>query len=339
RAHHPLSQGFTFFYGHYNGNIDYFTHYRDGELDWHRDFEPSWDAGYSTDLIADEAAEFIRAETRERRPFFLYVPFNAPHAPLQAPERWLRHYRDIADEKRRTNAAMITAMDDGIGRILTALDRAGIRRNTLVWFFSDNGAGPGNNSPLRGGKGSLYEGGIRVPAAVRWPDGFEGDRKITARMSYVDVFPTLREAAGLKSQPDNALDGRSALPVLQGEDGGSPGEFYSFYQRYTAESLALIDGDWKLVRNGPPILGSDPADAPPEGVRGTPLSEARIELFHLGQDPLEKTNLAAKHPERVREMLDKLRRFRSLRPAGGVPPMTAPPPQGWKAPKEWRMRD
>ncbi|MEZ5367470.1 MAG: sulfatase-like hydrolase/transferase, partial [Bryobacterales bacterium] len=177
--YHPLRQGFTFFYGHYNGNIDYFTHMRDGELDWHRGFDSSYDEGYSTDLIADEAVRFIEEQAGGESPFFLYVPFNAPHAPLQVPAKWLDDYASIGDKDRRTYAAMVAAMDAGVGRILEALDRTGVTNDTLVWFFSDNGGpGTGDNTPLRAGKGTVYEGGVRVAAALRWPGKVRAGGKV-----------------------------------------------------------------------------------------------------------------------------------------------------------------
>lgn len=340
KRYHPLRQGFTSYYGHYNGNIDYFTHFREGELDWHRGFEPSFDEGYSTDLIADEAARFIGESTAEE-PFFLYVAFNAPHAPMQVPPKWLDAYADISDETRRTNAAMIACLDAGIGRILDALDKAGEAENTLVWFMSDNGAGPGSNHPLRAGKGTMYEGGIRVPAAVRWPGKIEPERKIDAMLTYLDVWPTLRAAAEMEAnqRPGRPLDGVNALDLLLGKVSDVERQpFYSYYERYAAESLAVIDGEWKLVRNGPPILGVNPADAPPPGTHKAARETLQVELFNLSTDPLEQEDVSQEHPEIVERLLAQLEEFRRLRPEGGVPPMTAPFPPGWKAPKQWEMK-
>ena len=341
QRYHPLRQGFTLFYGHYNGNIDYLTHYREGELDWHRGFESSYDEGYSTDLIADEAVRFIESQDGDA-PFFLYVPFNAPHTPLQVPPKWLDAYADIADEDKRTYAGMVTAMDAAVGRILEALDDQGVADDTLVWFTSDNGGTRyGSNGPLRGGKGTLYEGGIRVAAAVRWPAGVEGGgRKVRGMLTYLDVWPTLARVAGLEEEVDRLLplDGLDVLDVLRGEAEAPNRPFLSYFERYQGEMLAVIDDGWKLVRQGPPILGPNPADQPPAGMK-LRRDALTVELFHLAQDPYEKTDLASQEPERVERMLERLREFRALRPDGGVPPMTAPPPGGWKAPTEWRMTE
>ena len=340
--YHPLRQGFTFFYGHYNGNIDYYTHHREGQLDWHRGFEASHDEGYSTDLIADEAVRFIERQAGEESPFFLYVPFNAPHSPLQVPERWLDDYASIENENRRTYAAMVAAMDAGIGRILGALERTGATNDTLVWFFSDNGGpGTGDNTPLRAGKGTVYEGGIRVAAALRWPGQVEAGGKVTEPLAYIDVWPTLARLAGLDPTggPGKPLDGVDAWDAIQGRESAPARPLCSYFERYQGESLALIEHPWKLVRNGPPILGANPADAPPAGMSRPKMQELRVELFRLDRDPGERNDLSAEHPERVQAMLAKLKQFRALRPKGGVPPMTAPPSPGWKAPHEWTMTE
>jgi arylsulfatase A-like enzyme len=232
-------------------------------------------------------------------------------------------------------------MDAGIGRILEALDQSGAATNTLVWFMSDNGAGPGSNRPLRGGKGTLYEGGIRVPAVVRWPGKIQSGGKINAILTYLDVWPTLQAAAGMETiqGPGRPLDGVNVLDVLLGKAKAAERKpFYSYYERYAAESLAVIDGDWKLVRQGPPILGTNPADVPPQGTPGTRREPLRLELFELSSDPLEKADVSREHPAIFERLLAQLEKFRRLRPNGGVPPMTAPPPPGWKAPKQWEMK-
>ncbi len=344
RRFHPLNQGFTSFVGHFNGNIDYYTHHREGELDWHRGFEPNHDEGYSTDLIADEAVRFIDAHGREG-PFFLYVPFNAPHTPLQVPDRWLESFARVEDERRRTYMAMVAAMDAAIGRILEALDRNGAAESTLVWFASDNGGQAlADNSPLRGGKGTVYEGGTRVAAAIRWPDGLEGGgRRVTGMVRYIDVWPTLQRLAGMREPagPGEPLDGEDVWPVISGQRPSGPSEFFSYFEHYNREQLALIDGDWKIVRRGPAILGANAADAPPESLpaRQRVPQPLEVQLFNLAKDPLERVDLAAREPDRVRQMLTRLREFRAMRPDGGVPPMTAPTPDGWKAPREWQMAE
>ena len=340
--YHPLRQGFTFFYGHYNGNIDYYSHHREGQLDWHRGFDASHDEGYSTDLIADEAVRFIEGQSGSESPFFVYVPFNAPHSPLQVPTKWLDDYASVGNENRRTYMAMVAAMDAGIGRILGAVDRIGATNDTLVWFFSDNGGpGMGDNTPLRAGKGTVYEGGIRVAAALRWPGEIDTGGLIAQPLAYIDVWPTLARLAGLEpgGGPGKPLDGVDVWDAIQGAEPVPARPLFSYFERYQGESLAVVEYPWKLVRNGPPILGANPDDAPPAGMRAPKMQELQIELFRLDRDPGEKTDLSADHPDRVKAMLAKLKEFRAHRSRGGVPPMTAPPPPGWEAPPEWRMTE
>ena len=341
RRFHPLNQGFTSFVGHFNGNIDYFTHHREGELDWHRGFGPNHDEGYSTDLIATEAVRFIDRHA-DGGPFFLYVPFNAPHTPLQVPDEWLSPFAGVEDERRRVYMAMVAAMDDAIGRILHALSRNNVEEDTLVWFASDNGGQAlADNTPLRAGKGTVYEGGTRVAAAVRWPAGLpQAGTKAEALISYIDVWPTLRRVAGLGAQgsPGEKLDGEDMFDAIAGNDAPRDRRFFSYYERYGDEQLAVIDGAWKLVRRGPPILGENPADAPPPGHSVRPAAEnPTVELFNLEDDPWEKVDLASRETGRAAELLELVRGFRALREDGGVPPMTAPPPPGWSAPAAWQM--
>ncbi len=175
RSYHPLNRGFTYFYGHYNGYIDYFSHKREGELDFHKGFQACYDDGYLTRLCEEQAIRFIE-KTPSDEPFFLYLPFSAPHAPLQAEEEDLKLYgfdknkemlptkgfpysdKGGGNTKRQTHAAMVTALDRSIGNILDALEKKGVRDNTLVVFFSDNGGEiriTSDNSPLSDGKHSV----------------------------------------------------------------------------------------------------------------------------------------------------------------------------------------
>ena len=168
----PLANGFTHFYGHYNGAIDYFTHERDGEIDWHHDDRTVREDGYSTDLIGAAASRFVR-DAPVGQPWLLYVPFNAPHGPFQAREEDLKKYPQL-DGDRRAFAAMVDSMDQAIGRILGSVESRPDAANTLVLFFSDNGGIPrvgSSNAPYRGAKLTAYEGGTRVCAAMRWPAG------------------------------------------------------------------------------------------------------------------------------------------------------------------------
>ena len=332
--YHPLRRGFTEFVGHYNGAIDYFTHEREGELDWHRDYESNHDEGYTTDLIADAAVAFIHQHAKGGSPFLCYVPFNAPHSPLQAKGGDLSEYEHLANaepqfgtgtkdpafygargrgkSKRQTLAAMILCMDQGIGRILDALESNQISQNTLVWFFSDNGGvEPGDNRPLRGAKGTVFEGGTRVSAAVRWPGRIPAGARIDVPLAYIDIFPTSMRIAGVDSHGGKPLDGADVLDVLTGERTEMPRNLFCYIGQHgeADEQLSLICPSWKLVVTGPRITD----DSISRGERDT-------FLFRIGADPLETTNVAAEHPEVVDRMWDSLRAFRSQQPPDAVAP-------------------
>jgi arylsulfatase B len=328
KAHLPMSHGFTHQYGPYTSGIDYFKLQRDGVHDFHRNQATVRDSGYYTDLLSDEAVRIIDRHEGDS-PFFLYLPYGAPHTPLQAPVKEIERYKHLPNT-RATYLAMITVVDQGLGRILDALDRRKLAGNTLVVFHSDNG-GPvragGNNGPLKGGKGSLHEGGIRVLAAARWPGRIPAGSVCEAPCHYIDVMPTLLEAAGAPVAEDRKLDGESVLALWQG---GLPAKergegFFSYYETRSQkpEQLAIIRGGWKLIRQGPPILS------------GARVAGADFELYHLDEDVGETNNLAAVHPERVEELLKELVAFRRLRPEGGVPPMIEPVPAGWKPLPDW----
>src|SRR5664279_2270085 len=216
RAYLPTSREFEHQYGHYCGAIDYFTHMRDGGFDWHRDDQVCRDEGYSTHLIAREAERLLREQPADK-PFFLYVPFNAVHAPHEVPEKYCAPYANLP-EPRRTYAGMVAAMDEAIGQILAALDARGLRTNTLIFFSSDNGGpNPGrvtSNGPLRAGKGTVYEGGTRVCACVAWQGRIQAGTAIAQPLHMVDWYPTFVNLAGASLDQKLALDGRDILSVL-----------------------------------------------------------------------------------------------------------------------------
>ena len=340
--YHPLRRGFSEFLGHYNGAIDYFTHEREGELDWHTNYEPNHDKGYSTDLIADAAVRFISKRAGADAPFFCYVPFNAPHSPFQAKPEDAKPYENLPPvpgkwegeperrrDSRRILGGMIAALDRGVGRILKAVDESGERDNTLVLFFSDNGGvrGIGSNGPLREGKATSFEGGIRVPAALRWPGRVEGGRKVTSPLAYVDVLPTVMRILGIKDHGGKPLDGVDAWDVLTGATQDLKREIYSYTgaQGEATEQISHADHDWKLVVTGPNVADTKADDAKRERF-----------LFRIVEDPFEKINLAKKHPGVVKRMYQKVKAFRELQPADGVPPY-AEGREGFVAPKEWLM--
>jgi arylsulfatase B len=341
---YPLNRGFTGFYGHLNGAINYFTHEREGELDWHRQFESCYDEGYSTDLLAAEAVRFIQ-QSSDEAPFFLYLPFNAPHSPLQAKQADLERYahlegrrrhprgdgaRGYGQNDRQTLAAMVSALDTGIGQILDALEQAGIAGNTIVWFTSDNGGQPllgSDNTPLRGGKTTVYEGGIRVAASLCWPGGLPGGRRIETPLAYIDVLPTLLGLAGITERPAKNLDGRDMAAVLRGTETPPQRELYSYIAQENdgQEHLAVRTGEWKLVYNGPGVRQWTPGPG-----------AGQVELFRIDEDPLEQNNLADDRPGIVRDLMTRLQKFRALRPEDGIPPY-AVGREGFIAPPEWKI--
>ena len=300
----PLEHGFTRFVGCYNGAIDYFTHEREGETDWHHDRKTIVEEGYSTDLIADEAVRFIR-ESPADAPWLLYVPFTAPHSPQQAKQEDLRKYAHLKQRQRRTHAAMVDSMDQAIGRILTAVESRVDADNTLILFFSDNGGIPrsgSSNAPYRGAKLTVYEGGTRVCAAIRWPaGGLSGGTEFDGRIGYIDVLPTMLAAAAIPL-PGN-LDGINVLPALRGEQTLPERPWFSYMHQSGKANAAVHQGDWKLVAHG-------------DAFADEPGSELVLELYNLAADPSETRDVSAEHPELVGQLQTLLREFGTYQRAG-----------------------
>jgi arylsulfatase A-like enzyme len=320
----PTRRGFDYQYGHYNGAIDYFSHMRDGGHDWHEDDEVSRDEGYSTGLLGEAAAKFIAAKAG-RQPFFLYVPFNAVHSPHQAPNEYLKRYAHLK-RPRRQYAAMLTAMDDAVGKIVEAVEKAGARNNTLFIFSSDNGGPrPGrvtDNGKFRAGKGTLYEGGVRVAAFATWDGQLQAGATIKEPIHIVDWYPTLLKLcnATYEQEQQLALDGLDIWPTLT-EGKRSPHEAILIN---TAPSTgALRMGDWKLVVKS----GEDNSDGGPVRKFGN----ASVELFQLSVDPYEKTNVAKDHPDKAKQLQDKLDELAKQ----AVPPKSKPKPRDFMSPKVW----
>lgn len=280
-AYLPTRRGFEDYYGVLGNPGSYFR--PRGFIDARVSPDPQPVRGegfYTTDAFATRAAEWI--EEHRERPWFLYLPFNAVHTPHEAPERYLRRFERIGDPRRRAFAALLSALDDAVGKVLEKIRALDLERNTLVFFISDNGAPPhreGANGPLRGGKHTTWEGGIRVPFLVQWrgrlPEGRTEDRPV----SQIDVLPTFVAAAGGAVDPAWNLDGANLLPFLTGENPGRPHETLCW----------RIDGAW-AVRHGDfkLVMG--------RGGEGEP------ELFDLAKDPGEARDLAAVQPERVKEL-------------------------------------
>jgi arylsulfatase A-like enzyme len=320
-AYLPTRRGFDRQYGHYNGALDYFTHERDGGLDWHRDDRPlREDPGYTTDLIGAEAVRLIRGHDAAK-PLFLYVPFNAPHSPFQAPQPYLDRYAHLQPKNRAILAAMVACMDDAIGGIVKAVDERGWRERTLIVFHSDNGGvnGPSDNGPLRGAKDTLYEGGVRVVALANWPGTLPAGGKVRAPMHVVDMFPTLLGLAGGSTKGSKPLDGVDVWPAITKGAKRPSDEILINSNPFHG---AIRVGDWKLVKNG--------------DVRNNQTTRPAtdtFELFNLVEDPYEKTDLAGKHPEKVADLRQRLKRYEDEAVKANIPPNR--PPEGFKSPAIW----
>ncbi len=322
----PTRRGFDFQYGHYNGALDYYTHIRDGGFDRHKNDTVCRDEGDRTHLLAREASRFV-GEQAGKKPFFLYVPFNAVHAPHQVPEKYMAPYTNLKGERRKY-AGMLAAMDEAVGQIVEAVETAGVRKNTLFIFSSDNGGPqPGNvtdNGKYRAGKGTLYEGGVRVTAFATWDGRLKAGSTITEPLHMVDWFPTLVKLCGAKAEQKLALDGLDAWPTLTQ---GKPSPHDAILLNTTPNVGALRAGDWKLVvRNG---------NDDPDGGVAKNAGAKTVELFNLKDDPYEKTNLAEKQPEKLKELQAKLAAFAKQ----AVPPKTKPKPKDFVTPKVWGEKD
>lgn len=284
----PRQRGFDYHYGAVLGEIDYFTHSAHDVLDWQRDNKPVREEGYVTQLLGADAVKLI-GEHDGTAPLFLYLAFTAPHAPYQAPPEYLERYRSIADETRRAYAGQIACMDDEIGKVLAALERKKLRENTLIVFHGDNGGTrdasmtgeskvktvPCDNGPLKAGKGTLYEGGTRVPALANWP-GHIVAGEVKSLIHVVDMLPTLAQLAGASTAKCKPLDGRDVWPAIAE---GKPSGRTELVYNVEPFRGAVREGDWKLVWSN--------------------LLPSKLELYNLAADPNEQTNLAGQQPQKV----------------------------------------
>jgi arylsulfatase A-like enzyme len=290
----PRQRGFDYQYGPLIGEIDYFTHEQHGVVDWYRNNKPVKEEGYSTTLLGNDAVKLINAHDPSV-PLYLYLAFNAPHTPYQAPPEYLDRYKEIADPSRRAYAAMITALDEQVGRVIEALESRKIRDKTLIVFQSDNGgtrnkmfAGEGDmskitipcdNGPYRDGKGSLYEGGTRVVSFASWPGHIPAGSTVEGMMHVVDMYPTLAGLAGAQLGKNKPLDGMDMWPTISA---GKPSPRTELVYNVEAFRAGIREGDWKLVWR-------------------TPLPSA-VELYNIPQDPSEKSDVAAQNLEKVAEL-------------------------------------
>ncbi len=297
---HPLHRGFTEFFGFLPGAHSYLKSEDATRGPIYRGRQKVEIEGYLTDVLAKEASAFI--DRHKKGPFFLYLAFNAVHTPLEAPEALVKKFPHVKDPNRRTYLAMVEALDNAVGTVLGQLRASGVEENTLVFFFSDNG-GPAfkkfapnasSNTPLRGGKGDTWEGGIRVPFLVQWKGKLPAGVKYDHPVIQMDITATALAVGGVAIKPDWKLDGVNLLPHLTGAKKEPP--HAALYWRF-GEQMAIRKGDWKLVR---PDYSPD---MPWGKVAERPM------LFNLAQDIGEATDLAARHPERVAELQQEWSRW------------------------------
>lgn len=297
-AFHPMKRGFNEFFGMLGGGHRYFpeeltikeTNMAKNEADSYRlwilrNYEPVRTTNYLTDEFSDEAVSFIGRN--KDKPFFLYLAYNAPHAPLEAPEKYLKRFPGIKDSRRQTYAAMVSAVDDGVGRVLAELRKDGLEDRTLVVYLSDNG-GPtqdnaSNNAPLRGAKGSPWEGGWRVPFAMQWPGHLPKGMTYDEPVLSLDIFATIAALADTSTDPARPLDGINLMPYLTGQKTSPPHDTI-YLRMFDKGAFAVRSGDNKLV---------------------IPSHAGGAELFDVVQDITESKNLAGSKPEVLAELEKK----------------------------------
>ena len=331
---HPTARGFQEFVGFQGGWNPYYRY----RLDRNGSIEYGDKNQYLTDVFSDAAVDFI--ERNQRSPFFLQLAYNAPHFPLEAPDAIARKYTEMGFSLGVSLLyAMIEVMDAGIGRIADTLDDLGLADNTILMFTSDNGPALGDwngfsqrrfNYNFNGGKGNTYEGGIRVPMILRWPEGLPADIRGDAMAHFTDWFPTLLNLAGVATPADRPIDGVDITPALRGESDGSYPQRCWQWNRYTPLgecNAAIRDGDWKLLRPLIPeamqVSAEDTAldhaikyypehfldiIREPEPPRTVPEPPAPL-LFNIAEDPFERDDLADQQPGRVAAMERELERW------------------------------
>ena len=289
---HPCRRGFDRFHGFLGDMMDdYYTHLRHDNNYMRRDFDTIVPRGHATELFTEWSVEFLRAQAQSSSPFFLYLAYNAPHTPIQPPEEWVARVREREPDispQRAKYIALVEHMDAGIGRVLDTLEETGQLSNTLVIYTSDNGGDMkvgAHNGQLRGQKGDMYEGGIRVPACAMWPGHIPEGHVTEQAAMLMDVFPTACEVADVPLTHE--IEGRSIWQTLQGEKQDFSERVLYWLrregnQRFLGQCQRAVRlGDIKLLHNSP----FEP-----------------LELYNLATDPLETTNVARTEAELFREM-------------------------------------
>ncbi len=320
-SNHPLNRGFDEFFGHLGGGHSYFpenlviedSYFSGDEIlipaedgigkpkkgsaemasyrTWiMRDHEPVKTSKYLTEEFSDEAVEFV--ERNKKEPFFLFLSYNAPHTPLQATQKYLDRFPNIENKKRKTYAAMVSAVDDGVGQVLDKLKELKLEENTIIVFLSDNG-GPeskngSNNGILREGKGSCYEGGFRVPFAMQWKGVLESG-VYDFPVSSLDILGTIAGLANVKIDKEKPLDGVNLIPYLQGKKKGAPHQNI-FLRKFDGDLHTVRDGDLKLV---------------------VKWKGSKKELYNLKNDIGETNNIANQHPDEVERLHKILKEWES----------------------------
>ena len=309
----PTDRGFDVFRGFLGDMMDdYYTHRRHGINYMRRQTEEIDPEGHATELFTRWSCEYVRDRQGQAEPFFLYLAYNAPHTPIQPPPEWVEKVKQreagISDA-RAALVALIEHMDSGIGQVLACLEETGQADRTLVFFTSDNGGQlnvGANNGPLRDGKQSVYEGGIKIPAGVRWPGRITAGTETGFRALTMDILPTALAAAGIDPPSELPLDGVSFLPTLLGKEQTPLREYWFFRRReggnrYAGKTIEAVRwGDWKLLQNSP----FEP-----------------LELYNLKTDPREEHDLSKQSPQIFNQLSAQLRK--EIQRYGAVP---------WQAP-------
>ena len=309
----PNAHGFDEFFGFHGGCVDYYSHiYYWGQGDgvnpvhdlWNNNEEVWCNGEYLTEVIAQKAVDFIKKD--QDQPFFLYLPFNAPHYPMHAPQKYLDKYSHLSPD-RQIMAAMITAMDDGIGLVINTLKEMNEYEDTIIFFSSDNGPSTesrnyldgnedlyygGSAGIFRGHKASLFEGGIREPAIISYPSTLPQGKVCKEVGAMMDILPTILELAGIPLPENHLIDGKSIVDMVK-NDTGSPHDH--LFWEYSGQ-LAIRNGNWKLVLDGKLDFSRKQADA--------------VHLSNLADDPGERENLSEKHPEIVKELKGNIEKWK-----------------------------
>jgi arylsulfatase A-like enzyme len=297
---HPLKRGFDYFYGFLSGGHNYFMNqltienlenvkskwawYKTKLRENHKTLEfEDYKTDYLTDELSEAGLRFINKQAENNQSFFLFLAYNAPHTPMHATEKYLSRFPDIEDKKRKTYAAMVSAVDDGVGNVLRTLKDNGIEENTLIVFLSDNGGAHNNasqNTPLRGTKGSVYEGGLRVPFAMQWKGVIPANTSYEESVSSLDIMASIVDILDIKTNPKKPLDGVNIIPYLTGKKKGAPHE-YLFWRKWEQNAMAAINADYKLLKV---------------------KKNAETEFYNLKKDVSEKENIKDSNSKKVQEI-------------------------------------